>query len=583
MIKLMESKAGVIKNRYVCILHFITENSPWCKSCIENSATGFEYFFQMPIFDGKLKGLENSVDEKATLYNCDYLRLLSYIAECNTEWVLLLYGNIGIENEFMIQIQNDISVDNDSDAIIYGEYSSVDGTVIRFPSKVRKPYYDVSGKFPSNLLIRRNVLIEILSVQRGDLPLNPIVGILKNLIENSRRIHAGNGTPIIHNAPMVCSMVEYNDICKIERAKKRVLIMTHELTRTGAPIVLFEACANVLLSDGYDLFLVSPVDGPLAKDFLDAGIPVMICPGIMDESHPSTIALAMGFDLVIVNTNVLWAPISVLNLVGIPVFWWIHDAEIGYKWVAKYMPDRLNENIHLYCVGQHAINALKKNKPLYSSVQNMIYGIEDRGKGRERIIKDSKSEVCEFVCSGSITERKGQDILCEAIKLLTEKEREYCKFTIVGKCLEPHILEVVDKTCREYPECIEYRSEMPRNEVYRLYANADCIICASRDDPMPTFVAEGMMFGTPSICSENTGTAKVLKHGMDGLVYENDDPALLADAIREFLLLPNERKKEMSACARATFLREFEITGFQQRFLEAIKCCIAHGKGILFE
>ncbi len=50
-----------------------------------------------------------------------------------------------------------------------------------------------------------------------------------------------------------------------------------------------------------------------------------------------------------------------------------------------------------------------------------------------------------------------------------------------------------------------------------------CIVCASRDDPMPTFVTEGLIFGKPSIVSEHTGTPG--HHGRGGgFVYRNDDP-----------------------------------------------------------
>ena len=41
----------------------------------------------------------------------------------------------------------------------------------------------------------------------------------------------------------------------------------------------------------------------------------------------------------------------------------------------------------------------------------------------------------------------------------------------------------------------------------------NCVVCASRDDPMPTFVTEGLIFGKPSIVSEHTGTAGTCDRG----------------------------------------------------------------------
>ena len=59
----------------------------------------------------------------------------------------------------------------------------------------------------------------------------------------------------------------------------------------------------------------------------------------------------------------------------------------------------------------------------------------------------------------------------------------------------------------------------------------NCVVCASRDDPMPTFVTEGLIFGKPSIVSEHTGTAGLVTEGVDGFLYKDDDPQQLADKL----------------------------------------------------
>ena len=58
----------------------------------------------------------------------------------------------------------------------------------------------------------------------------------------------------------------------------------------------------------------------------------------------------------------------------------------------------------------------------------------------------------------------------------------------------------------EVSDTVFYRKRLERPEIKSLMEQCTCVVCASRDDPMPTFVTEGLIFGKPSIVSEHTGT-----------------------------------------------------------------------------
>lgn len=64
-----------------------------------------------------------------------------------------------------------------------------------------------------------------------------------------------------------------------------------------------------------------------------------------------------------------------------------------------------------------------------------------------------------------------------------------------------------------------------------IFKQATCIVCSSRDDPMPVFMTEGMMMSKICICSENTGTATLIENGKNGFVYANNDYKELANKI----------------------------------------------------
>ena len=60
--------------------------------------------------------------------------------------------------------------------------------------------------------------------------------------------------------------------------------------------------------------------------------------------------------------------------------------------------------------------------------------------------------------------------------------------------------EAKDRLVRDYPQTVFYRKRLERPEVKSLMEQCNCVVCASRDDPMPTFVTEGLIFGTIAAC-----------------------------------------------------------------------------------
>lgn len=60
------------------------------------------------------------------------------------------------------------------------------------------------------------------------------------------------------------------------RQNSSILLVSHELTRTGAPLYLFNM-AKMLIESGENVILISRSDGSLSEDFKNAGVQVVIC------------------------------------------------------------------------------------------------------------------------------------------------------------------------------------------------------------------------------------------------------------------------------------------------------------------
>ena len=120
----------------------------------------------------------------------------------------------------------------------------------------------------------------------------------------------------------------------------------------------------------------------------------------------------------------------------------------------------------------------------------------------------------------------------------------------MGKAADKDIKNTVDTLVEDYPDTVFYRKRLERPEIKSLMDQCACVVCASRDDPMPTFVTEGLIFGKPSIVSEHTGTAGLVTEGVDGFVYKDDDPDLLAQALEYAILHPEKLAAMKAACRK---------------------------------
>ncbi len=309
----------------------------------------------------------------------------------------------------------------------------------------------------------------------------------------------------------------------------KILLITHKLDYTGAPIALLHY-ATMLKEQGYcPLFAVAENDKLIAECEKNE-IPVLI-----DDAINSDIQKYAGlFDAVIANTIVTAPIINQLAETGIPVLWWIHEAEYIYKIneIIKIAPQNLPTNVSVYTAGPYAYEKLLKYRPLYKA-KELLYCIPELEKNAKR--KESKDKRIKFTVVGLQEYRKGQDILADAIRLLDKNQIENCIFTFVGKKFDEPVYRKIYKLKNDYPENITIINQLDRDEISEWYEQIDCLICPSRDDPMPIVVAEAMQHGKAIICSENTGSAAIVNECECGITYPDNSKEQLAEAIKRII------------------------------------------------
>ncbi len=338
--------------------------------------------------------------------------------------------------------------------------------------------------------------------------------------DSDKIIGFGTYTKLVRNVTREgCMQVHYKNLPKqVQEKKGRVLLVTHELSLSGAPVVLFYA-AEILKKNGYEPVMLSPQDGKLREVIMNKGITVVIDFAITGQN--AYLYDWMGeFDAVIICTLTYGELIGELADFPKPIIWWLHESEEVYSgWWPKAKPERIGENVSIYAGGHHALNTYKKYFG-NDDCKMLLYGIPNENtnamQGYER-----KHEGIVFAVVAVLQPRKGQDIFVEAIKKMKDSDKENAEFWLIGPDpgIYPEFVENLTEAVGTEPK-IKMMGEWPMEKLMEEYPNIDVIVCPSRDDPMPVVLPEAMMFYKPCIVAKGAGTVAFIEDKRNGLVCE---------------------------------------------------------------
>ncbi len=342
----------------------------------------------------------------------------------------------------------------------------------------------------------------------------------------------------------------------------RILLMTPELT-VGGPSLALLHMGHVLINHGYNVSIVSMIDGELKESYLKENIDVII-DNNLQLSVMSEEKWINEYDLIICNTLNFHVFLSERNN-NIPCIWWLHDAEFFYDGADINTFRKIQtDNMIISSVGRIPCNAIKKMLPDIN-VNDLLYGVEETDFSETAL--DNKDDALTFITIGFLEEIKGQDILLEAIKKIYHHIKKV-RFLIVGydNTLFGQRLKY---ECRDIPEIV-FTGVADRYQLHKYLSGSSALICPSRQDSMPTVVAEAMMYSKPCIISDIIGTAQYLKDGRDCLIFKSED----AEELGQKIVWCMEHTSELNGMglkARKIFEQKFSMTVFENNVLDLMK------------
>ncbi|WP_422658512.1 glycosyltransferase [Paenibacillus sp. EC2-1] len=358
--------------------------------------------------------------------------------------------------------------------------------------------------------------------------------------------------------------------------KGNILLVSHELSRTGSPQVVFEA-AKVLKDQGYFPVVASPEDGPLSRDILAEGIPVIVDqdlskyrayrPNEVPKSiTPGIDDLLRNFDLVLVASIVSHNLINCYNGSDIPFLWWIHDGGTGYSFLENYLSRHLKSNISVYCGGRYAQEMLEKCRPQYYT-EVLLYGVKDWAVDMKEITARRKKVLFLFPATFEI--RKNQLLLLEAISMLPEPVAQKADFLLIGKVGDELYYRSVDNKAKELPN-VKISGPVPYDKLMDIYRETACVVVPSIDDPMPVVLAEAMMMSKIVLCSDMTGTARYIEDGVNGFLFSSKNASELKEKL-EYVIGNFDTMDDVRKAGRKTYEQYFSQEIFTENLVSVVE------------
>jgi glycosyltransferase involved in cell wall biosynthesis len=322
---------------------------------------------------------------------------------------------------------------------------------------------------------------------------------------------------------------------------RKTLLVVHEFSSTGAPYAVLYLARALFSLYGIKPVVISPKDGAIRAEFEHEGFTTIVDPLLFNYQTYSSEAcdFIAGFDRVIVTSLASFGFIRYFRGIAKHLTWWIHETGAGFTAIASMTADlplffAACESIWLggpLCF-PFALQYAPQNK-----LHLLLYGCVD-SVIPHRLHKSGKMI---FSLVGSVENRKGQDIFLDAIERLPEELRSKAVFRIIGSPL-PHdesiiFYKKISTRAAQIPEveCIE---NMPSDKLLEFYAETDVLVSASRDDPMPIVITQGLMFSKLCLCSSAIGHAQLLEDNQNALIFTNESAQELSEKIAWLLQNP---------------------------------------------
>ena len=353
-----------------------------------------------------------------------------------------------------------------------------------------------------------------------------------------------------------------------QSVKRRVLFVSHEMTLSGAPILLAHL-VGWLKRYGWEPVVVAPEEGPAAEMFRNYGVELRFERDLLsDPAHGALRSMILPFDLVVANTIAAYRAVQAAQLEHTPVLWYLHESLVALQLI-----EQIPELRPALAAADALVTPTETAAAIYRPFTDRPIHVVPHGYPEVKGAPPLPGRPFTFVTIATYETRKGQDVLLEAIRELHPDLRWRASFQMAGRTLEKQFRDALKEKSESIPN-VQLLGPQTHDEALALLNGADVLICASRDETMPIVLLEAMSLGKAIICTEVGGVREWLRDNVNALLVPPENPRAMAIAIAR-CLTDRDLVRKLGDAARQTFAEHFQLDVFGERFAKVAAETIA--------
>jgi len=342
------------------------------------------------------------------------------------------------------------------------------------------------------------------------------------------------------------------------------ILLAHSSNDLYGASKIFINIVEILISEGYKVYLFLPKKGPLNQDNIIKQCNVKIIEfgvfrkryfnffGLINRLYyivKSTFVfrsfiLKNKIDLVYTNTSTLISPSIAAKLCSIPSIFHVHEIPVSSKLYTKFLSFFFNNfSTKIISVSNSVRNYWIYHGLVKEKITTIYNGFNFNFKTKEKL---SKSEIV-FCNISRIIPYKGHLFLIELFNELS-KFKNNLILNIIGDTLpeyESYYQELKVKA-EQYNLTKKINFIGYQSDVKKYLKKSNFFIhCPIKPDPLPTVIFEGIESGTPVIFTNLGGSYEILDSGKNGLSIDHLSVKKSVDKILEFLENTFEQEKNV--------------------------------------
>lgn len=247
----------------------------------------------------------------------------------------------------------------------------------------------------------------------------------------------------------------------------------------------------------------------------------------------------------------------------------LKDSRYWKKMMSRY--EYIVNNADMLCficeAGMKNMNSLYPQTIHKSAL--IINGITDLSEAEIndiKIIKENrKDSSINLCCVGSVSVRKAQRKVIEALAILPEKQRSLYHLKVVGAGPDlPYCMELVEKNNME--GIVTFEGAVPNVDVYKHLAQSDIFILLSENEGLPISIIEAMRAGLAIISTNVSGIPELVSNN-NGLLIK-PDPTDLAKILQNS---DQYNWKQMGINSRELYENKFTFERMKRDYVNMIQ------------